>query len=312
MLATSCGRARPWTPPAAALALVLQLAALGALASQTLPCQLPLPPRQPSAPTGRQLASLLAALRPETREQRLYEEILQGNVPWALRALTRIRVGVPADSSTHTIEFACTPDVLAVGSDEDFFRVPMTPILAQSIADALDCSLPTPRMVDLIWDHAEWKLVPEPIPPSPEMISVAVFWRHHQMIESQRRQVGAALGALTAGIKKDIVVTARLATTPPPPRVAIYGWHFPSGRPIQPLSLVHEATYVDYSHGVRLVANDVLVDGRRARLAHVLADPLLAFRLSEEAPLTTATRYQALPLPSRSDSPREWLGADPD
>ena len=48
-----------------------------------------------------------------------------------------------------------------------------------------------------------------------------------------------------------------------PDRVAIYGWHYPSGQPIQPLSLVHEADYVDYSHGARLISRIAIVDGER-------------------------------------------------
>jgi hypothetical protein len=43
---------------------------------------------------------------------------------------------------------------------------------------------------------------------------------------------------------------------------------------------------VDYSHGVRLVSQDVLVNGERRRLAGVLADPELAGLLSDEGPLT--------------------------
>ena len=67
-----------------------------------------------------------------------------------------------------------------------------------------------------------------------------------------------------------------------PGRVAIYGWHYLSGRPIQPLSTVHENTYADYSHGVRLVDATVTVDGVDMPLADVLQDAVLWRLLSDE------------------------------
>ena len=42
------------------------------------------------------------------------------------------------------------PDYLAVGSDDDFVRMPMTPQTAQQIADLFGCILPTRKMVDAI------------------------------------------------------------------------------------------------------------------------------------------------------------------
>ena len=40
------------------------------------------------------------------------------------------------------------PDYLAVGSDDDFVRMPMRPQTAQQIADAFGCVLPTRKIVD--------------------------------------------------------------------------------------------------------------------------------------------------------------------
>ena len=47
-----------------------------------------------------------------------------------------------------------TPDYLAVGSDDDFFRMPMTPVLGQQLADLTGCSLPTRKMVAAIYAQA--------------------------------------------------------------------------------------------------------------------------------------------------------------
>ena len=66
------------------------------------------------------------------------------------------------------------------------------------------------------------------------------------MIEDQI--AGQYPGELRAGHKKDVVITNLLSERPK--RVAIYGWHFPSSEPIQPLTTVHVDWYVDYSHGI--------------------------------------------------------------
>jgi hypothetical protein len=101
------------------------------------------------------------------------------------------------------------------------------------------------------------------------------------MIEGQRS--GKPLGALAAGIKKDVVVTNRLVERPD--HVAIYGWHRLDGTPIQPLTTVHVNWYVDYSHGIRLVKRTVLVDGNPRDIRDVLADPVLHPLLSDEGPI---------------------------
>src|SRR5439155_19018027 len=62
----------------------------------------------------------------------------------------------------------------------------------------------------------------------------------------------------------------------------IYGWHYPSGTPIQPLYNGHEETYADYSHGVRLVQNSITYDGAPNTITNILTNPNLAGLLSDE------------------------------
>lgn len=61
-----------------------------------------------------------------------------------------------------------------------------------------------------------------------------------------------------------------------PKPVVIYGWHYPSGSPIQPLYNGHGETYADYSHGIRLVQNALMLDGRPDSVTNLLANPALA------------------------------------
>jgi hypothetical protein len=119
--------------------------------------------------------------------------------------------------------------------------------------------------------------------PGPQMRSTEYYRVHNEKIEAQSRTLGITQGALVSGDKKDVVVTNLLAANPG--RIAIYGWHRLDGAPIQPLSTVHGACYADYSHGIRLVSETVLVDGAARSVYDVLSDPVLSGLLSDEGPI---------------------------
>ena len=159
----------------------------------------------------------------------------------------------------------------------------MTPILAQQIADLTKCSLPTKRVVDAIYKSSEIKLEPQPIPPTPSMTTVPVFIAHNSMAQKQLITYLPKHdnSALTAGHKKDIVISNRIYGESSN-RVVIYGWHQLDGKAIQPLYNKHVNTWADYSHGVRLIQNIVWVNGKKTTVAKVLADPSLNVLLSDE------------------------------
>jgi hypothetical protein len=169
-------------------------------------------------------------------------------------------------------------DYLSVGDDSDFFRLPMTPMTARAIADSFDCTLITRKVSDDIFQHAGLRLPPIPLTENRE--AVATFYQHHQAIEAQRIKSAKPLGTLIAGIKKDVVLSNRLLEKPH--RVAIYGWHQPDGRPIQPLTIIHAETYVDYSHGVRLMSRHVMVEGHLIDAEILLRDPVMSGVVSDE------------------------------
>ena len=168
------------------------------------------------------------------------------------------------------------PDYLAVGSDDDFVRLPLTPQSAQKIADAFGCTLPTRKMVDAIDAAAEVRLEPRPLTENRE--GATTFLEHHKIIEDQRK--GRELGQLVTGIKKDVVLTPRIFERPE--RLAIYGWRKLDGEPIQPLTIVHWNKYVDYSHGARLVNRLMVVDGQPVDVTAVLEDPSRCAIVSDE------------------------------
>jgi len=239
---------------------------------------LPLPDRPAGAATGSAFAHRIEKLDPPAREQAIRAEVEQGNVPEFWRKFVAVRIA----EGSNTAVLHVAPDYLAIGSDADYFLTPMAPATAQAIADRLHGILPTRKMVDAIYGAAEVKLTPVRIPPSPEMTTVPVFAQHDTAVRAQRVEVLAThpLGALVAGDKKDVVLTPQLASAPG--KVAIYGWHQAVGQPIQPLYLGHTEKWVDYSHGIRLIARDLEVNGAATTVEAVLADPKLAPLLSDE------------------------------
>jgi hypothetical protein len=234
-----------------------------------------IPPRPADAIGGRAFFAKIEKLTRNEREDAIANEILRSNIPDFLRTFHKLTL--KADGHAATLEVM--PDYLAVGSDADFVRVPMTPKTAARVADAFGCALPTRKLVDDIYRAAAVKLDPRPLTKDRE--SSATFLEHHDLIERQRN--GKKLGELVAGIKKDVVVSNRVGERPD--RVAIYGWHKPDGSPIQPLTIVHVNWYVDYSHGVRLMKRAVTVNGKVRDVRHVLYTRALAPLLSDEGPI---------------------------
>jgi len=242
--------------------------------------RLQIPPRAASAPGGMELLKSIAALPRDQEEKAIVEQVLAGNVPEFEMKFKAIEVSAKDPAGVeHRGVYYVMPDYLAVGSDGDFVRVPLTPLPAQAIADKLRCVLTTRKMADDIYRKAEVKLDPRPMTEKRE--AVETFIEHNRIIEEQRK--GQKLGLLVAGIKKDVVISNRLKEKPG--RVAIYGWHTLDGKPIQGLVIVHGQGYVDYSHGVRLVAGRMLVDGKEMNVGDVLKDPNLCALVSDEGPI---------------------------
>jgi len=260
---------------------------------------LDLPSRPANAPTGTEFAKRITPLDLNEREKEITTQVTAGNVPNFLRKLCPVSASSVTEGKTNTATYYVTPDYLAIGSDEDYLLMPISPNTAQRIADALHCSLPTPKMVNQIYSAAEVKLAPAPIPPSPAMTTVPVFSQHDDIVRKQRAEQLKAhpLGALVAGHQKDVVITAKLDSAPG--KVAIYGWHQTNGAPIQPLYLKHSAAWVDYSQCTRLVRQSMIVNGASNTVAGVLADPGLASLLSDEGPVTDP-RYPTNTLPQLS------------
>lgn len=282
------------------LALVSVMVA-GAAASGTLASgrRAPVPPssliekipqRPAGARSGSEFVAYVRGMAPAARERAIRDELLSGNIPPFLRQLKTIELTCcdPTHQPSHARVWVM-PDYLAIGSDDDFVRFPASFDTAATVARTLGFVLPTTTIVDAIYRQAELRLTPQPMTPGPAMTSTAYFQVHDAKIRAQMS--GHPLGELAAGHKKDYVLTHRLAQAPG--REAIYGWHRGVDQPIQPLSLVHGARYADYSHGVRLVSETVLVDGVPRSFYDLLEDPRPARLLSREGVIVNARRLMA-------------------
>jgi hypothetical protein len=240
-----------------------------------------IPPRPDGAITGSEFARMTAGMPGEERQNAALKELRRGNIPDFLKKLKPIRMSyTPPQGEEMSATIWVMPDYLAIGSDGDFLRIPLTYSSAIAIATNFGFVLPTRKIVDAIYEQSTCHLEPEPLPPGPKMRSSEYYLRHRQMIRAQRKRAGCDLGELISGHKKDVVITNLLHEKSG--RIAIYGWQHQNGTPIQPLSTVHEAEYADYSHGLRLVSQTLWINGQPRSIFDVLQDPALAPLLTYE------------------------------
>lgn len=227
------------------------------------------------------------------RELAIYQQFELGNIPDFMRAPKRVSIS----GGGHCIEVDVLPDVLCVGTDDDFMRLPMTPMTAQRIADLFAATLITPFLSDQVWRQADLHIDPMNVtmPPTAEMTSTKWFVDQNAKVEHAR----AGRAGLIAGHKKDIVLANPLALPQFHDRVAIYGWHQLSGTPIQglnpspniPPSHTHVRTYVDYSHGVRLMSLDLVLDNADRDFLEIVQDEEVSQLINGPNGILRYTRY---------------------
>lgn len=242
-----------------------------------------IPDRDVNAITGSIFIQNNMKLNGAPREANILKECLSGNIPDFLRNFSTVTV----TDTTNTIIYLAMSDYICIGSDEDYVRVPMNPHTAQEIANKYDCTLPTRKMVHDIWRNSINKLPPLPWGPpfDNSMQSTERIGIHSSRIQKQLD--GKDFKALTSGHKKDVVLTNRLSPNNPKKKVAIYGWTQVNGQPIQGLNPSdHDDMYADYSHGIRLIARDVMINGNPDRIENIFKDAKLSALISDEGILT--------------------------
>ena len=228
---------------------------------------------------------------PRSWEQAALDEARQGSLtPWPL-------VPVTLTDGNDIAVLGVQSDVLAIGTIADHVRMPLTTPYAQSIANLSGALLPTPWVEYMIWRAAEVKLTPVSMVPN-QGASLEQYAKHSQIIDNMLAAQNVWPGTLVAGIKKGVIV----ANFYKPGKVLLFGWYrafltkdgvltdvpapdvFDDGKsmeainrqPIQPKSNVHAEGYVDYSHGIRLIAPTCLVNGETWETIKLYSHPTLA------------------------------------
>ena len=238
------------------------------------PHALKIPERPEEAQNGSSFMKSVENMNFAEREDKIFEEITKGNIPQFLRTLTKLEGEfLDASGNIHKVNYEVMPDYLAIGSDQDYCRVPIGPKTAQKIADLFGAILPTSKLVDEIYKKSDIKLefvTYAPFENRSEL--VPKFVEHNNAIEFQLKKTDARLGQLIAGTKKDVVISNKILDPNRPNHVVIYGWHKLDGLPIQPLTNIHIDTYTDYSHGIRLLNSEILLDGEVKNISDLLKD----------------------------------------
>lgn len=234
----------------------------------------------------------------EDREQAIYKAATDpDNIPEEMREFKPVEVStVGPDGVVHTGKIFVAPDYFKIKG----VRVPMDPRTAKAIADHYGCLLPTPKMVDEIYLSADTKvdmavynnmakrlgiaqIKGNQAPDGKYMTSKEFYLESSRITDERLQEAGYEVGKLVAGIKKDIVIIKRLQQKR---GVAIYGGSKHNGRgTVQPLGIPHEDSYADYSHGFRMIKQEMEVDGKMVKVADVLKDPVLSKMISNEGPI---------------------------
>ncbi|MFH0736607.1 MAG: T9SS type A sorting domain-containing protein [bacterium] len=257
------------------------------------PAPLTIPPRPVDAVIGSVFMQSVTNLTFEQRETKIYDELVKGNIPDFYRDLTTIESSFQdAGGTAHVLKYQVMPDYIAIGSNADFCRIPTGPITAQKIADFYGAIMPTRKLVDNIYQKCLIKLEPvtyAPVGNQNEL--VPKFIEHNTAIEQQRITAGGLLGNLTGGTKKDVVLSNLIIDPTRPDHVVIYGWHTLAGTPIQPLTNIHINSYVDYSHGIRFINNEAMLDGNLVKIKNLLMDATLYKVVSDESAAMVQPTY---------------------
>jgi hypothetical protein len=142
------------------------------------------------------------------------------HVDWPMRK-------IPCGPNSY---FFAATDYLAIGTPQDFVRVPLGGPIAQTIADRLGFLLPTAKMVDRVWVAAKTGgIVLAPMSmawndPQVPMTSVEATVRHNSKVQMALDHLAYVPGStLVAGLKKDVILSPSMKDRPG--KLAFYGWH---------------------------------------------------------------------------------------
>lgn len=205
---------------------------------------------------------------------------------------------ITANIPGHTATFFVFADAMKIGG----VRFGAGAGLAQQIADAVGCSLITPRLLDMAYEQRGVTVFPQPMYNATKMMTSEWFIAHSKKIDEVLAKTNFEPGMIVQTTGKPWVLDNRLLDHPG--RAINYSWYVPPGTPdpwngvhtlpsvslpnvrvIQDPGWAHGLDQADYSETVTLVRQDCIVDGVIRKLSEVLTSPTLAPLASHQGPL---------------------------
>jgi hypothetical protein len=268
------------------------------------------------------LPSVLGRDAPEQREALIWAEIEKGNVPSFTRNFAPV---VLTDERGRKATFLVSVDCFAVGTDDDWLRVALSGYYAQRVADLFDCFLPTNRIVFETYRQAEIRLVAhllecQAVGGGRWQRSTFACRLHEDILQGRipckrGERVAEALGrldprlgghegrcSLPPGLHPGVLVAGHLKeitvnSADLEKKLAFAGFFLANGKPLQNgVTCPHGPGYSDYSHGVRLVARKVEIDGQMVDYEDLVTDPACTGLVFQQGgPCRRPARYQAPP-----------------
>ena len=198
------------------------------------------------------------------------------------------------------------PDYLAIGSNEDFVYIPMNGITFGLICAAWGGSPPTKKIVSFTHKYAK-RIDFRPMTPTQgfpydhSMMHTDRYVIYNGWCKKAREKAGVKLGELVSGHKKDVILDPYLEEVQWK-KVGVFGGYIGT-RPIHNFEgHSHLWSYKDYSHGCRVVDQEVVFeDGSIDTVKNILEDKN-RFRLLNGHP-------DAYPTPFKGEAryPLEWF-----
>lgn len=244
-----------------------------------------LPSRTDDAKTGTEIGQLLRGLMGQPRDDLFVKYVLEGNIPDSVRNMTPITI----IDRGNTLQYYVSPDVLSIGSNDDYLRISLNGRSAKKLLDQLNCCLPTKKMCDDIWRSADLRLMPRPMGASKNMMDTPTLVAHNYYIN---QQIAGRPFQLLTGHKKDTVLHPHLLINRS--RIAIYGWFRPDGIALQGpgvQSSAHSWDYQDYSSSIRIVSQNAILNDQPVNLFDILNDDRYSYLISEEGSYDARSIY---------------------
>ena len=165
--------------------------------------------------------------------------------------------GIEQNPPASTLSYPPESEWVRLVIDGQPYLVSPTYLAPTGIGEAVDIAnangwvLPTPRMVNAIWQAADLKLAPHP----QSHDGTAAMMNSRALTDAQNAYIQSQIGdqsfSLLAGTHKDVCFIDKTSWGQVVGKVGIYGWHKLDGSVIQQEMWGHAPGWKDYSQGLR-------------------------------------------------------------